>query len=163
MSSLVKSRAGSGPAPRSWIERLWSSIAERGQKYVKLPNQSMPGLERAKLLAEALLSERGEASGAAVSRELQTAWQTLGTEDRIAFYQFLAEKFVPDADRLKAAACKKAAADGGSWRPARLSMSPSASYRAPRPTGSSVGVAAANSFPLTDTDEIHAFLAKDAP
>ena len=48
--------------------------------------------------AEALLSERGEASGAIVARELHDGLRSLGAEDRLAFYRFLAANFEPDAD-----------------------------------------------------------------
>ena len=55
-------------------------------------------------LAEALLSERGEASGAVVARELHDGLRTLGSDDRLAFHRFLATNFQPDATRLRAAA-----------------------------------------------------------
>lgn len=55
-------------APRSWIERVWSSIADRGRQYAAVPGEALPGLERAQLLAQALLAGSGEASGAARSR-----------------------------------------------------------------------------------------------
>jgi malonyl-CoA decarboxylase len=92
------------PAPRSWLERLWSNIADRGQPYAQVPEASAPPLDRAKRLAEALLSERGEASGAAVARELQAVLRGLDSADRTTFYRFLAEGFGPDPDRLRKAA-----------------------------------------------------------
>ena len=57
--------------PRSWVERLWSTIAERGRPYADSlqPRPSASALDRAREFATALLSERGEASGAAVARE----------------------------------------------------------------------------------------------
>src|SRR5215218_886257 len=92
------------PASRSWLERLWSNIADRGQPFAHVPEVSAPPLDRAKRLAEALLSERGEASGAAIARELHTVLRGLGPADRTAFYGFLAAAFGPDADALRAAA-----------------------------------------------------------
>jgi malonyl-CoA decarboxylase len=83
---------------RGWLERLWSSIADRA------PRGPAPASERARLLAEALLSERGEASGAAVAQELQTVLQAATPEDRLAFYRFVATHFEPDPARLRAAA-----------------------------------------------------------
>ena len=53
-----------------WLERLWSSVADRGRAYAPVPAAGLPPLDRANRLAEALLSERGEASGAAVAREI---------------------------------------------------------------------------------------------
>ncbi len=89
---------------RSWLERLWSSIADRGRPYAHVPEASAPPLDRAQGLAEALLSERGEASGAAVARELQATLRGLGAEGRAAFYHLLAAGFGPDQDSLRNAA-----------------------------------------------------------
>ncbi|MFH5923781.1 malonyl-CoA decarboxylase [Roseomonas xinghualingensis] len=98
-------RADSAPATaRSWIERLWSSIADRGRLFASVPNDSAPPLERAKSLVEALLTERGEASGAAVAREVMTALRDLAPEDRAAFHLFMATSFDPNPDVLRAAA-----------------------------------------------------------
>jgi malonyl-CoA decarboxylase len=90
--------------PRSWLERLWTSIADRGQQYAEVPAATVPPLERARQLATALLSERGEASGAAVARELQGVVRDLGPADRLEFYRFLASGFLPDEHDLREAA-----------------------------------------------------------
>ena len=50
------------------------------------------------------MSERGEASGAALARELIQCWRSLPAEDRAAFHRFIAEGFAPDPTRLRAAA-----------------------------------------------------------
>jgi malonyl-CoA decarboxylase len=94
------------PEPRSWIERLWSSIADRGRSYAEVlqPEASEVPLDRARELATALLSERGEASGAAVARELQISLHELGPADRVSFYRFLVESFLPAKAQLRAAA-----------------------------------------------------------
>jgi malonyl-CoA decarboxylase len=85
------------------LESLWASIAARGQQWVRLPKAEAP-LEVARQLAVALLSERGEASGAALSRELLAAYLRLDRSERRAFHHFLASNFVPPADRLREAA-----------------------------------------------------------
>jgi len=92
--------------PRSWVERLWSSVADRGHSYADVlqPEASKLPLDRAQDLATALLSERGEASGAAVARELQNAVRDLAPQDQVAFYAFLAENFLPSEQVLRAAA-----------------------------------------------------------
>jgi malonyl-CoA decarboxylase len=92
------------PDSRTWLERVWSSIADRGRAYADVPSNRLPPLDRARRLAEALLSERGEASGAAVARELRESLLQLAGEDRIAFFRFLAEDFAPDPGRLREAA-----------------------------------------------------------
>ncbi len=94
---------------RSWIERLgvsrvWSSIADRGRRFAPLPAGSIDPQERARLLAEALISNRGEASGAAVARELHGVLSTLDAAQRLEFYRFLATNFAPEPARLAAAA-----------------------------------------------------------
>jgi malonyl-CoA decarboxylase len=89
-----------GRNARSWLERLWSSIAERGRGFAEIPAQSIAPLQRARMLALALLSERGEASGAAVARELLAAVSSLSPEQRAEFYAFLADAFQPDPARL---------------------------------------------------------------
>ncbi len=91
---------------RSLLERLWSSIADRGRSYADVlkPDASATPLERAQELADALISERGEASGAAVARELYMALQELGSDDRLAFYRYLAHNFLPPEARLREAA-----------------------------------------------------------
>ncbi len=89
---------------RNWIERLWSTIAERGRKFAKIPGGDIDRVKRAELLTQALLSERGEASGAAVSRELLHVLRGLGVDERLQYFLFLAEAFHPDSGRLAAAA-----------------------------------------------------------
>ncbi len=61
-------------------------------------------LPRARRLAAALLSERGEASGAALSRELHEVLRRLEPAGRLDFMRFLAADFQPDRATLRAAA-----------------------------------------------------------
>jgi malonyl-CoA decarboxylase len=68
------------------------------------PTAAVNQLSRAKKLAESLLSERGEASGAVVARELHEILRILVAEDRLDFQRFLATDFAPDATVLRAAA-----------------------------------------------------------
>ena len=99
------SAADGGPSgTRAWLERLWAGIADRGRAYADVPAATLPPLERAQRLAHALLSERGEASGAAVARDLHDSIDALAGEDRLFFFRFVAEAFAPDPDRLRKAA-----------------------------------------------------------
>jgi malonyl-CoA decarboxylase len=68
------------------------------------PNANLAPLDRVKQLAATLLSERGEASGALVARELQAALRTLDASDRHSFQRYLATEFQPDRTALRAAA-----------------------------------------------------------
>ncbi|HEX7969453.1 MAG TPA: malonyl-CoA decarboxylase family protein, partial [Stellaceae bacterium] len=91
-------------ATRSWIDRLWVTVAERGRALIDVPETTLAPLERARQLATALLSERGEASGAAVARELHAVLRELGPDERLEFYRFLASSFLPDEGKLRQAA-----------------------------------------------------------
>jgi malonyl-CoA decarboxylase len=88
----------------AWIERLWQSIQERARSHGRLFGREAPPLERTKTLSEALLSERGEASGAMVARELHSCLRDLSPEDRLEIYRFLARGFGPDETGLRFAA-----------------------------------------------------------
>ncbi len=90
--------------PLAWIERLWSSIADRGRAFADVPATTIAPVERARQLAAALLSGRGEASGAALARELLRVVEGLDAAGRLEFCRFLAGGFLPDAEALKAAA-----------------------------------------------------------
>jgi malonyl-CoA decarboxylase len=103
--AVVMTVATTEATTRSWLDRLWSSIADRGRAHTEgAVEDSAPPLERARGLAEALLSERGEASGAAVARELHASLRGLDAEGRASLYRFLATGFCPDPERLRAAA-----------------------------------------------------------
>src|SRR5260370_23743695 len=54
-------------------------------------------------LCEELVSERGEASGVALAREILNRYVELTTGPRIAFFEALAQNFGPDHARLTAA------------------------------------------------------------
>jgi len=87
-----------------WIERLWSSIADRGRAYADVPAASIAPLERACGLAEALLSGRGEASGAALARELLSVVRALPAGERLEFCRRVAVGYMPDEGALRVAA-----------------------------------------------------------
>ena len=69
-----------------------------------LSNVSPALLGRAKQLAATLLSERGEASGALLARQLHEVLRTLDADDRHGFQRYLATDFQPDKTALRAAA-----------------------------------------------------------
>jgi malonyl-CoA decarboxylase len=70
-----------------------------------------PLLDRAKQLAATLLSERGQASGALVARQLHDLLGALDASDRHDFQRYLATEFQPDEAALRAAA-QRYLADG---------------------------------------------------
>ena len=85
---------------KSWLDRLLASIAEHGFRFVAQPNGDLSAREQAELLADALLGGRGEASGAALATALLDALRGMPAPDRLRFFQFLAESFLPDPNRL---------------------------------------------------------------
>ncbi len=89
---------------RTWLERLWFTVADRGRRFAAIPSTQIESVERARILTRALLSERGEASGAALSRELLAVLRGLQAEERLQYFLFLAERFNPDTVKLSAAA-----------------------------------------------------------
>src|SRR3981189_802919 len=76
-----------------------------------LSNSKPAPVDRVKRLASILLSERGEASGAQVARELQHVRRALDADDRHSFQRYLATEFQPDRAALRAAA-ERYLADG---------------------------------------------------
>ena len=76
-----------------------------------LPNSKLTSLERAKQLAATLLSERSEASGALLARQLHEAQRALDASDRHGFHRYLATEFQPDRAALRGAA-ERYLADG---------------------------------------------------
>ena len=67
-------------------------------------NHTTASLDTAEQLAAALLSERGEASGALIARELQQTMRRLDNDGRHGFQRYLAAGFQPDAAALRDAA-----------------------------------------------------------
>jgi len=67
-------------------------------------NSKLAPVDRAKQLAATLLSERGEASGAQVARELHHVLGALDPDDRHSFQRYLAKEFQPDKTALHTAA-----------------------------------------------------------
>jgi len=69
-----------------------------------LSNTKVAPLDHAKQLAATLLSERSEASGALVARQLHEVLGALDAGDRHGFHRYLATEFEPDRAALRAAA-----------------------------------------------------------
>jgi malonyl-CoA decarboxylase len=67
-------------------------------------NATTSPLDRAKRLASTLLSERGEASGTLLARELHGVLRALDAGDRQGFQRYLATEFQPDTRALRTAA-----------------------------------------------------------
>ena len=88
---------------RTWLSQMLNSIADRGLAWIKVPAVA-GSVEKARALAKSLLSERGEASGTALARELVELYTGMSTDQKLAFLQALSEDYNPDAERVREAA-----------------------------------------------------------
>jgi malonyl-CoA decarboxylase len=88
----------------SFFGEMFETISERGRALLdRSRNRRGSGLQRSESLAdlcEELLSGRGEASGAALAREILNMYAELTTGPRIAFFEALASRFGPDRERI---------------------------------------------------------------
>ena len=84
------------------LDQLWTSIADAGRDLVRtrLHGRRRPPIRD---LCRDLLSTKGEASGAALARELVEAYRAMGEADRLAFFSMLAEDYGADRARILAA------------------------------------------------------------
>jgi malonyl-CoA decarboxylase len=83
------------------VNQLWSSIADAGRELLwRRPGGRRRGIE---VLVGELLSTRGEASGAALAREVVEAYRVLPDAQRLAFFQFLARDHAADPEAVTAA------------------------------------------------------------
>ena len=85
---------------RNLLERIVGSIAASG--IVRTPSQRRA--DRLAVLLRTLISERGEASGAVLSRRAVALYRGLDEPGRLHFFQALARDFSPDRDAVLAAA-----------------------------------------------------------
>jgi len=85
------------------LKQVWTSVAESGRNLLRLPRHrdSTSSIET---LALDLLSERGEATNMARADAIFHLYRILSKEQREFFHLFLAQNFLPDSTRLRAAA-----------------------------------------------------------
>ena len=88
--------------PSGMLDQLWTSIADAGRDLVR---NRLYGRRRPQVrdLCRDLLSNRGEASGAALARELVDAYRAMHATERLAFLTMLASEFGHDQERITAA------------------------------------------------------------
>ncbi|HLY57922.1 MAG TPA: malonyl-CoA decarboxylase family protein [Stellaceae bacterium] len=94
-----------------WFERLLGTIAERGRSWIRIPTD-LPPLERICALARNLVSEKGEASGAALADAVLELYRSLDEASRDRFLETLATEYAPDPARLAEAAGRYLAEPG---------------------------------------------------
>src|SRR3984893_2027708 len=72
------------------------------RKYASAPG-SRPGGARLETLFHALMGVKGEASGVAIAADILETYAKAAMPDRLAFFRVLADRYAPDAERVKAA------------------------------------------------------------
>lgn len=82
-----------------WLEHVIDSVADRGRELLNLRanDKSSANMEK---LCRALLSEKGEASGTALAREVVRIYKGMKDNERFAFYEMLTTKFGPDEELI---------------------------------------------------------------
>lgn len=94
----------------SFLGDLLQTIADRGRAWIGPGRDAAPSPTQLLDLCEALLSNRGEASGVRLAQEILTGWQGLAEADQRIFLHGLAAQFAPDVEALaKAIAAYQAA------------------------------------------------------
>lgn len=83
-----------------FLNDMLSAIAERSRNLVQPEGSARRTTQSPAALVEALLSERGEASGVAIARDLLAAFAALDAAGKTRFFQQLIENFGPDRARL---------------------------------------------------------------
>ena len=101
-------------ASESFFHQLFGSIADGGRVLI---DRQLRGLARqpgraVTDLCHALLSQRGEASGAALAREVLLAYGELDAAGRTAFFQHLADEFERRCGRDRA---RRRCLSQGAW------------------------------------------------
>jgi malonyl-CoA decarboxylase len=85
---------------------VFAAIAERTRRTAGPGSMEHDPLDYAQLLAASLMSERGEASGAAIAQELLVVLASLSAGQLAAFCTYLGDGFTPDPVALRAAALR---------------------------------------------------------
>ena len=91
-------------ATRGWLERLWSSIADRGRPFADVPAAGLPPLERARRLPERSSPSAAKPPAPRWRGNSTRASQRLDGADRLAFFRFLAEELRAGCRPLRKAA-----------------------------------------------------------
>ncbi len=88
---------------RRSLSQVWDSIADRGREILarRRGASQVRGIES---LCRDLLSERGEASGIALAREVTAAYDAMNEARRLEFFALLDARFSPDAEAVLEAA-----------------------------------------------------------
>jgi len=88
----------------SFLSDLLLSVTERGRALLgRNEEDARAGIDGLIAQCEAVLSGRGEATGMAIARDILNRYGALDAEQRLAFFQALANRFGPEPERLNRA------------------------------------------------------------
>lgn len=88
----------------SFLQELMNTLAEQSRALLPKALFGAGDEENIEALARALMSGRGEASGVAIARQLLNRLKRATSEERRAFFAYLADDLQPDAGAVRAAA-----------------------------------------------------------
>ncbi len=87
----------------SFFSDLLTTIADRGRELIDSRRVRTGGTSELLGLCDALLSERGEASGVALAADILDAYGAADGDEKIAFFDYLTDSFGPDDAAIKSA------------------------------------------------------------
>jgi malonyl-CoA decarboxylase len=102
--ALDEQTAGRMALNVSFLQELLNSVAEQSRQFLPRSLRGSGREDDITELASALSSNRGEASGVALARELLRRYRSLGPAERLAFLKYLARTMQPDPDEVARAA-----------------------------------------------------------
>ena len=88
----------------AFLQELMNTVAEQGRQLLPWPLRGDVADESVERLAAGLVSNRGEASGVVLARELLSRYRSTDNDGKRAFFRYLAEAMQPDREHAKAAA-----------------------------------------------------------
>jgi len=86
-----------------WLERVRDSVANRGRELLGSRGNAWSAANIEKLCV-ALLSEKGEASGTALAREVVFHYESMTESEKVTFFRLLNTRFAPDEQAILRAA-----------------------------------------------------------
>ena len=88
----------------SFLNELLTAVAERGRALIEPRRERRDGSRTLPTLVAALLSERGEASGAAIAADILATYRGLDAGGRASAFRLMRDELGADPDALRAAA-----------------------------------------------------------
>lgn len=88
----------------SFLQEMMNTLAEQSRALLPKSLFGADDKDSIEMLARALMSGRGEASGVAIARQLLNRLKCAGADERRRFFVYLAEELQPDPEQVRDAA-----------------------------------------------------------